>query len=323
MSIEVTCRKCGRILRLKGSMAGKSGKCPKCGNLIRVPQLPGIEESVGPTKTAHVEGIKVRGGVKKEEVPVRGIAIAGFERSTVLTRARTAPQATMGLVLAVVGLLVALLPKLPMQLNTPPVVAMAGGLIGALGAALGGWAFMNIRQQPTKVKGMGLAIAGLAVGVLAFGVGLVVFSGGDGSPAAEGTASAGAGVLSGTPGKAVRGDCADQLKKAHKILKSYAGASRGRFPATVTQLIPKYIDDMTPFCCPVAGDGTLQYRYTTGLTTESPPGAPLLYDGEGYHQEGRNVLLVNGKVRWMTDEELEENLEALQALSTTGEGESE
>ena len=320
MPIEVTCRKCGRILRVKESMAGKSGKCPKCGNLIRVPQPVGIDETAGPTKAPHAEGIKVRGGVKREEVPVRGIAIAGFERSTVLARARTSPQATMGLVLALVGLVVALLPKLPTQLNTPPVLAMAGGVIGALGAALGGWALMNIRQRPTRLKGMGLAIAGLAAGALAFVVGLVVFSGG-GAPGTEGGASAGAGALTGTPGKGARGDCADQLEKAYKILESYAKGDRGRFPAAVTRLIPKYMDDMMPFCCPEAGDGTLQYRYTTGLTTESPPDAPLLYDDEGYHEGGRNVLLVSGKVRWMTDEELEERLEALTASAEAEEAE--
>ncbi len=317
MSIEVTCRKCGAVLRLKGSMAGKSGKCPKCGNLIQVPQPLGIEESVGPTKTAHVEGIKVRGGVKKEEVPVRGIATAGFQRSTVLARARTAPQATMGLVLAVVGLVVALLPKLPIQLNTPPVVAMAGGLIGALGAALGGWALLNIRQRPTKIKGMGLAIAGLAVGVLAFGVGLVVFSGGGGSAADGGSVATGAAALQSAGGKTARGECADKLKAAYKLLKEYADDRRSKSLPSPSELFPKYVDNLEAFCCPASEGGAMQYLYTPGLTTESPEGTPLLYDDKGYHEGGRNVLMVSGKVVWLTEEELEAKLEALKGESST------
>ncbi len=317
MSIEITCRKCGRILRLKGSMAGKSGKCPKCGNTIRVPRPLGIEESVVPTRTAHVEGIRIRGGVKKEEVPVPGIAIAGFERSTVLARAPTAPQATMGLVLAVVGLVVALLPKLPIQLNTPPVLAMAGGLIGALGAALGGWAFLNIRQRPTKVKGMGLAIASLAVGVLAFVVGLVVFSGSGASTAGGGSVATGAAALQSAGGKTARGECADKLEAAYELLKEYADDRRSKSLPLPSELFPKYVDNLEAFSCPASQGGAMQYLYTPGLTTESPGGTPLLYDAEGYHEEGRNVLMVSGKVVWLTEEELEAKLEALKGESST------
>ncbi len=61
----------------------------------------------------------------------------------------------------------------------------------------------------------------------------------------------------------------------------------------------------------------MQYLCTPGLTTESLEGTPLLYDGEGYHEEGRNVLMVSGKVVWLTEEELEAKLEALEAESST------
>lgn len=314
MPIEVTCRSCGKILILKDTMAGKSGKCPKCGNIIRVPRPVSAEQqpqNLAPGLTAHAQGVKVRGGVKKEEVPLPGSMMVGFTRSTALVKARTAGQATVGLGLAAVGLVLAFLPTIPTQLNTPPVLGIGGGMIGALGAAVAGWGLLNIIQQPRRFKGKGLAAAGVAAGVLAFVVGLVVFSGGGGSAGARGSLRSKTAALAGIVGKAARGDCAEQLKGAYKILKTYAEQHRGRFPSDLTSLLPKYIDDMKPFCCPVAGDGTILYEYNPGLTTESPPEAPLLYDRKGNHEGGRNVLLVGGKVVWMTEEEFQQALEAV------------
>jgi hypothetical protein len=286
-------------------MAGKSGKCPKCGNIIRVPRPLGTEESGGGQMSAHVQGIKVRGGVQKEEVPLRGAAITGFTRSTALARAYTSPQAMAGLVLAAVGLVAALVPT---AVEAPPVLGMAGGMVGALGAAIAGWGFMNISQRPHRLRGKGLALAGIVVGVLALVLALLVFTGGVGTAKAGGLLPAKRAATQAMAGKAELQPCAEQLQAAYKILRRYAQGHKGPFPGSLMQLMPKYIDTMTPLCCPTFSDGTLQYEYTTGLALESPPETPLLYDPAGNHEGGRNVLLVSGKVVWMTEEELQESL---------------
>lgn len=38
MSIEVTCGKCGKLLKAKDSAAGAVAKCPQCGDPIRIPK---------------------------------------------------------------------------------------------------------------------------------------------------------------------------------------------------------------------------------------------------------------------------------------------
>ena len=38
MSIEVSCQSCGKVLKAKDSAAGKTAKCPDCGNAIQIPE---------------------------------------------------------------------------------------------------------------------------------------------------------------------------------------------------------------------------------------------------------------------------------------------
>lgn len=38
MAIEVRCPSCSKLLRVKDSAAGKTGKCPSCGNKVKVPE---------------------------------------------------------------------------------------------------------------------------------------------------------------------------------------------------------------------------------------------------------------------------------------------
>jgi hypothetical protein len=46
------------------------------------------------------------------------------------------------------------------------------------------------------------------------------------------------------------------------------------------------------------------------MTVDSPPDAPLLFDPAGLHEGGRNVLLVSGKVVFLTEEEFQQALAA-------------
>jgi len=36
--IAFTCSGCGKNLKVKAQLAGKSGKCPKCGQTVKVPE---------------------------------------------------------------------------------------------------------------------------------------------------------------------------------------------------------------------------------------------------------------------------------------------
>ncbi len=52
MAIEFSCPSCGRGYRVKGELAGKTAKCGKCGNRMKVPQPAPAE----PTPMASAEG---------------------------------------------------------------------------------------------------------------------------------------------------------------------------------------------------------------------------------------------------------------------------
>jgi len=312
MPIEVTCPNCGKKMRVKESLAGKSGKCPQCGKVIHVPE-PEPHVQLGQAQlTAHVLGVKVRGGVKKEDIPLRGTQMIGFARPVVL-KARVAPQATLGLVLTIVGVLLALaptVPAVPIAGNAAPVLGLAGGLIGALGAALAGWGLLNILQMAARYRGKATAFTGLALGIAAFVLGLMVFTGKGGAAAAGGSVATKVATAMTQQQKAELKACSDQLEQAYKVLTSFANGKSGNFPDALTDLYPGTVSNMKLLVCPVAAEGTILYECNKGLTTKSAPDTPLLYDAKGNHEGGRNVLLVSGKVVWMTEEGLQAALKA-------------
>jgi phage FluMu protein Com len=312
MPIEVTCRGCGKVLRVKESLAGKSGKCPQCGKVIHVPE-PEPHVQLGQAQlTAHVVGVKVRGGVKKEDIPLRGTQMIGFARPVVV-KVRVAPQAVVGLMLTIVGVLLALaptVPAVPIAANVAPILGLAGGLIGALGAALAGWGLLNILQMPGRYRGKGTAFVGVGVGIVAFVLGLMAFTGRGGGAAAGGSIATKVGAVTTIAGKVEVQKCADQLEKAYKLLKSFAEQKSGGFPTNLTDLSPQFVPNLELLVCPIAREGTVLYEYKKGLTPKSAPDTPLLYDAKGNHEGGRNVLLVSGKVVWMAEEAFQEALKA-------------
>jgi len=312
--IEVACPSCGKVLRVKESFAGKSGKCPQCGNVIHVPQAAGTSTPGQPLMTPHVVGVKVRGGVKKEEIPLRGTQMVGFIRP-VIRKSRLARQASLGLVLAIIGLLLVLVPTVPTPLKAGPGLGLVGGVIGALGAALAGWGLLNILQMAVRYHGKGVAITGLGLGVVAFVMGLMVFTGKGGLAEAGANLAAKAANLTTLKAKVDVSKCTEQLQEAHKVLMSYVSKT-SNFPMNLTDLVPRYVADMRPLACPITGDGTTLYEYHRGLTTKSAPDTPLLYDAKGNHEGGRNVLLLSGQVVWMSEEQLQAVLKGPEAAPT-------
>ena len=44
--IAFSCSQCGKSLKVKQELTGKKGKCPHCGQAVRVPLISGATEAV-------------------------------------------------------------------------------------------------------------------------------------------------------------------------------------------------------------------------------------------------------------------------------------
>ena len=82
MPIQVTCQ-CGYSLNAPDSMAGKSGKCPKCQQLIKVPGAPQPAKAAASTPSA---ASKPASGPKKAEIPNTPTALDGLLEAAGLTQ---------------------------------------------------------------------------------------------------------------------------------------------------------------------------------------------------------------------------------------------
>jgi prepilin-type processing-associated H-X9-DG protein len=76
---------------------------------------------------------------------------------------------------------------------------------------------------------------------------------------------------------------------------------RDKFPGTVEELHPKYINDRKVFTCP-SNPGRSAYSYVSGLTAGDSPGSVLVFERKENHpRHGRNVLFVDGHVEQMDE----------------------
>ena len=92
----------------------------------------------------------------------------------------------------------------------------------------------------------------------------------------------------------------------------YAVDWEGRFPECLSAIFPLYVADPSVLICPSTGisiperitrdNVNLAYEYIPGLNSEMPSDIIVVYDRAGNHQGGRNVLFVDGRVRWIPDE---------------------
>ncbi len=186
---------------------------------------------------------------------------------------------------------------------------------------------------PTVVKsaefaGMAL-LTGLALAAAAVIIGLVstvmiVASGGRTSGLAfsiPGTVVAGfllavtVGGIMAARERARRTKCASNLKMIGYGVHLYSSDWNEQFPESLEVLFEKdYLKDRQDFRCPSrrvpdGGGGGYDYEYVKGVHAVHPPYYIVAYDKEGNHPDGRNVLLVGGRVQWTTERAFQEALE--------------
>jgi hypothetical protein len=128
--------------------------------------------------------------------------------------------------------------------------------------------------------------------------------------------------------QALRSVCANNLAGIGKAMQVYAADNGGYLPFdergpvySLGLMYPKYIDDAKAFECPSAHErkvGTVFFPEGVGLsrnpcsywysTEPDPkklqPDSPLLGDLPGNHEDGGNVLRLNGRVTWESNERL-------------------
>jgi len=118
-----------------------------------------------------------------------------------------------------------------------------------------------------------------------------------------------------------RAVCREHLSQIGKAIHAYA-ANEGTFPSTgipgdsagsLALLIPNYLPSARVFRCPssamaetggMAGltENTCSYEYDNTVGPDSAPDRMMVWDKEGNHAGGRNVLFLDGHVSFVPED---------------------
>jgi len=99
----------------------------------------------------------------------------------------------------------------------------------------------------------------------------------------------------------------NNLRQIDLGIHMYAQDNKEKFPNTLSALYPKYISTLDVFKCPAQKekiktkteiDTKTGYKYTSGLSEESPSSTVVAHTKKGYFKRGRNILYVDGHVKW-------------------------
>ena len=147
MPIAVTCGGCGKRLKVPDSAAGKRGKCPQCGATVPIP-----EAEIEPLPLKAAEPVAVQ---RVAAAPVAVMAPPVQNVQAVAVRVE-APRRGSGL-----GLAACILGVLAFVICWVPLIGLIGVPLSALGLILGliGLLVAILR----KGAGIGFAIAGSAI----------------------------------------------------------------------------------------------------------------------------------------------------------------
>ncbi|MHC4503767.1 MAG: DUF4190 domain-containing protein [Planctomycetota bacterium] len=187
-------------------------------------------------------------------------------------RAHAAPRQTSGLAIAslVLGIL----------------GLLSFGLTSFLGLILAITALVKIGNSRGRLGGQGMAVAG---GVIS-GLFLLIV------PVSAWLMLP---ALAAARERARRVRCASNLKMIGYGLHLYASDHDEKFPKSLEELTPKYVEDPKVFVCP-SNPGGQGYVYVKGLDAACPPQCALAHDKEDNHDGmGGNVLFVGSNVAWI------------------------
>ncbi len=102
--------------------------------------------------------------------------------------------------------------------------------------------------------------------------------------------------------RAVRMHCMANLKQIGMALQMFAADKEDKYPQTLKELVQgEFAPDGRVFICKARPD-RWGYDYVEGLTPDDPAFCVVVCDKAGNHKDGRNVLLNDGSVEWMTEE---------------------
>ena len=166
------------------------------------------------------------------------------------------------------------------------------GQLVAIGLAIG--ALVAISRPVNKLKGQGIAIAGLVVACLSFFI--VPVMAGMLLPA-----------LARAREEARKAGCKRNLSQIGKAMYAFSQDNREQFPPSLEALYPKYIGSLRVLRCPSTEDAppahiSYEYRRPAPYATSD---TPIAWDNFTNHESGRNVLFVDGSVRWFSEEDFQ------------------
>ena len=93
MAINTQCKSCGKIYKLRDSMAGKKGRCRSCGEIM---QIPTLEEIASRAPERAEEHPKVYTKIHLEfVVQGQGVKPQAVERAIELSQTTYCPAAAM------------------------------------------------------------------------------------------------------------------------------------------------------------------------------------------------------------------------------------
>jgi prepilin-type processing-associated H-X9-DG protein len=162
------------------------------------------------------------------------------------------------------------------------------GQLVAIGLAIG--ALVAISRPVNKLKGRGIAIAGLVIACLSFLT--VPIMAGIMLPA-----------LARAREEARRAGCKENLSQIGKAMYEFSQDNQENFPPSLEALYPRYIGSLGIFRCPSTKDEPpehISYVYRQPAPN-APPDTPMAWDNSGNHDGGRNALFVDGSVRWLSE----------------------
>ena len=104
--------------------------------------------------------------------------------------------------------------------------------------------------------------------------------------------------------RAVKMQCANNLREISLGLHAYAAEHNDVFPAKLSDLYPNYLRDEKVFDCPASKtEGTSKspdYSYAANLRESSDLKEAIVADLDGNHKKsGKNILRIDGSVAWV------------------------